>query len=268
MATIKARIVDLLIGILCIGILCGVVLFQMALFDNAHDIQYELFNNISPDVEIIELDSDFSYITTDKNNKTQIKIEPFIVRPGDIITLRFPTKLYSINNYWASSNVVFEPILSEEQIAKGIKMDPIIGTGEANGQRFYQGWSSTISCNPHTEYGPIIPYTKIKLPNNLLLEGETIEGVLKMDIKYPRRSGYGYDNINVEIEQQIVIHIFSKDEIERFHLPHPAFIHIINSADSSGLLYWLCSGISVIFCFMMIAVGCCLIRLAIFDELE
>ena len=53
-----------------------------------------------------------------------------------------------------------------------------------------------------------------------MLEGETIEGIVKMNVEFPGYIGTGhYENVHTPIEKPIAIHIFSKDEIESLSLP-------------------------------------------------
>lgn len=225
MFTKKERLLFLILGLLLFKVFIFAITFEYPL-ENA---QSEMYKDLSTDVDVISYDEEFDLNNLKNENiKKQIKIGQLFIRPGDKITITFPTEFSSINHLWASSNVSFEPELTDDQIAKGIKLYPITGESKSG------WWGYSISVH---DYGPIIPYAKFKLPNEPLLEGETIEGVLKMNIEYPTHDLMNhFREVNKEIEYPIVIYIISNDELDS-HLPHPAFISIINELEDPTISF-------------------------------
>lgn len=156
-------------------------------------------------------------INTDYFNKINEGISPSVVRVGDRITITVPTNISSIHGEWGSSNVVFEPNLSDEQIAKGIKFTPIEGKDKRDWNRVWDWFPFTRI--PYRDmwvlFEEVSLEAKIRIPNDPMLEGETIEGVLKMDVEYPAfvPPRY-YEYLHTKIEEPITVHVFSEDEIE------------------------------------------------------
>jgi hypothetical protein len=145
------------------------------------------------------------------NNKTVFSIEPFKpIKPGDSIKLVFPQQT-SIKGYWASSNSELIPRLTQKQIEKGIVLSSIKCE---NKQR---DWGSEIAYTDYNLYGDYEPYLIIKIPDDPLLQGETIRAILKMNIITPFHSDWGeFTNKNDYIEKTIELHIFYTSEEQQF----------------------------------------------------
>ena len=128
-----------------------------------------------------------------------------IVAPGDTVQISFDTTLHSVNGFWQGTPKAALVNASELGVA------PTLTSFGHN-----DTWGDKLYAKNYEMRRPWVPYAKLDIPKNAVLEGKTLRVRLTMTVNYPVTDGKIFHDETKTMTKDLAIQVGSTGEVREY----------------------------------------------------